>query len=178
MTDLVTCSPVYELYDAAVQGAICTGGVNGVYDTMVVFWTTGFLLYIVMVSSNVFYNWYLTAEALERCDSTADSIPPPASPRVLDTWLGGSRYPNTSDSSERGMGLHARGSPQQSPQGPSVYPPLYPPLKAASSPYSSTTTSTPARLLVTPLDPTSTPPHASSSSNPFDDANASHLFAI
>ena len=191
MTGMVECTPIYELYDAVVQGALCTGGVAGIYDTAVVFFATGVLLYLLMLSSSVFYNWYLRPEDIQLRDM--DSFPSPTSGRVreVDTDLGGGRSRIDIEVSERGPmhPMHSSGSDQGSLS-------TYPPLSSGAterkadvrSPF---TKSTPSRLLITP-----SPPHsqvfsspgttATASTNPFGNAKddpvspekETHLFAI
>ena len=65
---LISCTPIFELYDTAVQQALCNQGTAGVYNVMVVFFTVTSLTYLAMCTVSVFYHWYIAID-------TADMVP-------------------------------------------------------------------------------------------------------
>ena len=91
---LVSCVPVFELYDAAVQQSLCNDGTSGVYNVMVVFFTSAFLLYLAMCTSSVFYHWYLRPDQEEQSGGgglVARPRPGAGGAMFGDTELGGHR---------------------------------------------------------------------------------------
>jgi len=59
---LVSCVPIFQLYDTAVQMALCNQGTSGFYNIMVVLFAAAAELYLLMCTVSIFYHWYMSVK--------------------------------------------------------------------------------------------------------------------
>jgi len=83
---LVSCIPIFQLYDTAVQMALCNQGTSGFYNIMVVLFAVAAELYLLLCTVSIFYHWYMSVKV---------EVNYQTSPRLRskedDNELGGSR---------------------------------------------------------------------------------------